>query len=245
MPTEQDIRETCKLLTGRFREEAAILPLFSRLTTAEQQRVFRPLAERKIVVATNVAETSITIPGIRYVIDTGLARIAQYNPRSRTAGLPVRAISRSSADQRKGRCGRVQNGICIRLYEEEDYLGRPLYTPPEILRSNLAGVILRMLALNLGDIDAFPFIDRPAPKSVRDGIEILLEIGAIEPEEKEERGPTHPWRLTERGRIMARLPLDPRISRMILEARKEGCLPEIVIIAAALAIQDPAGAAGG
>ncbi len=190
MPTEQDIRETCDLLTGRFREEAAILPLFSRLTTAEQQRVFRPLAERKIVVATNVAETSITIPGIRYVIDTGLARIAQYNPRSRTAGLPVRAISRSSADQRKGRCGRVQNGICIRLYAEEDYLGRPLYTPPEILRSNLAGVILRMLALNLGDIDAFPFIDRPAPKSVRDGIEILLEIGAIEPEEKEERSAT-------------------------------------------------------
>ena len=173
------------------------------------------------------------------MIDTGLARIAQYNPRSRTAGLPVRAISRSSADQRKGRCGRVQNGICIRLYEEEDYLGRPLYTPPEILRSNLAGVILRMLALNLGDIDAFPFIDRPAQKSIRDGIEILLEIGAIEPEEKEARGPTHPWRLTERGRIMARLPLDPRISRMILEARKEGCLPEIVVIAAALAIQDP------
>ncbi len=239
MPTEQDIRETCNLLAGRLREGVAILPLFSRLTTAEQQRVFRPLGERKIVVATNVAETSITIPGIRYVIDTGLARIAQYNPRSRTAGLPVRAISRSSADQRKGRCGRVQNGICIRLYEEENYLGRPLYTPPEILRSNLAGVILRMLALNLGDIDAFPFIDLPAQKSVRDGIEILLEIGAIEPEEKDVRSPTHPWRLTERGRIMARLPLDPRLSRMIIEARNEGCLPEIVVIAAALAIQDP------
>ena len=239
MPTEQDIRETCNLLTGRFREGATILPLFSRLTTAEQQRVFRPLADRKIVVATNVAETSITIPGIRYVIDTGLARIAQYNPRSRTAGLPVRAISRSSADQRKGRCGRVQNGICIRLYEEEDYLGRPLYTPPEILRSNLAGVILRMLALNLGDIDVFPFIDRPAPKSIRDGIEILLEIGAIEPEEQEGHSSSRPWRLTERGRIMARLPLDPRLSRMILEARQEGCLSEIVVIAAALAIQDP------
>ncbi len=239
MPTEQDIRETCSLLAGRLREEVAILPLFSRLTTAEQQRVFRPLAARKIVVATNVAETSITIPGIRYVIDTGLARIAQYNPRSRTAGLPVRTISRSSADQRKGRCGRVQNGICVRLYGEEDYLGRPLYTPPEILRSNLAGVILRMLALNLGDIDAFPFIDRPPQKSIRDGIEILMELGAIEPEEKDDRGPTHPWRLTERGRIMARLPLDPRIARMILEARKEGCLPEVTIIAAALAIQDP------
>ncbi|MBI4633815.1 MAG: ATP-dependent RNA helicase HrpA [Deltaproteobacteria bacterium] len=239
MPTEQDIRETCALLAGRLREEAAILPLFSRLTAAEQQRVFRPLAVRKIIVATNVAETSITIPGIRYVIDTGLARIAQYNPRSRTAGLPVRAISRSSADQRKGRCGRVANGICVRLYGEEEYLSRPLYTPPEILRSNLAGVILRMLALNLGDVAAFAFIDRPSQKSVRDGIEILLELGAIEPENKDERGPTHPWRLTQRGRIMARLPLDPRIARMILEARKEGCLPEIAIIAAALAIQDP------
>jgi ATP-dependent helicase HrpA len=239
MPTERDIRETCNLLVSRSREDLAILPLFSRLTMAEQQRVFRQLAERKIVVATNVAETSITIPGIRYVIDTGLARIAQYNPRSRTAGLPIRAISRSSADQRKGRCGRVQNGICIRLYEEDDYLGRPLYTPPEILRSNLAGVILRMLALNLGDIDAFPFIDRPAEKSVRDGIEILRELGAIETEGKEERSPTHPWRLTERGRIMARLPLDPRLSRMILEARAERCLPEILVVAAALAIQDP------
>ncbi|MHB8769656.1 MAG: ATP-dependent RNA helicase HrpA [Syntrophales bacterium] len=239
MPTEQDIRETCALLAGRYREDTAILPLFSRLTTAEQQRVFRPFDRRKIVVATNVAETSITIPGIRYVIDTGLARIAQYNPRYRTAGLPVRRISRSSADQRAGRCGRVQNGICIRLYDEEDYLARSLYTAPEILRSNLAGVILRMLALNLGDIDAFPFIDRPTPKSVRDGIEILLEIGAIEPEDKQPQGPVHPWRLTERGRIMARLPLDPRISRMILEAREEGCLSEIAVIAAALSIQDP------
>ncbi len=239
MPTERDIREVCALLAGRHREETAILPLFSRLTNAEQQRVFRLLDRRKIVVATNVAETSLTIPGIRYVIDTGLARIAQYNPRSRTAGLPVRRISRSSADQRKGRCGRVQNGICIRLYDEEDYLARPLYTAPEILRANLAGVILRMLALNLGDIDSFPFIDRPTPKSVRDGIEILLEIGAIEPQEREPQDPARPWRLTERGRIMSRLPLDPRISRMILEARGEGCLPEVAVIAAALSIQDP------
>jgi ATP-dependent helicase HrpA len=239
MPTEQDIRETCDLLAGSFREEIVILPLFSRLTAAEQQQVFRPLTTRKIVVATNVAETSITIPGIRYVIDSGLARIAQYNPRSRTAGLPVRPISKSSADQRKGRCGRVQNGVCIRLYGEEDYLGRSLYTPPEILRSNLAGVILRMLSLNLGDIDAFPFIDRPAQKSIRDGIETLLELGGIETDVKDKRGPTHPWRLTERGRIMAQLPLDPRISRMILEARKEGCLEETVVIGSALSIQDP------
>ncbi len=239
MPTERDIRETRELLSGRLREEATILPLFSRLTRSEQERVFQPMHLRKIVIATNVAETSLTIPGIRYVIDTGLARISQYNPRSRTAGLPVRAISRSSADQRKGRCGRVENGICIRLFTEEDYLGRPLYTPPEILRANLAGVILRMLSLGLGNIDAFPFIDPPAPKSVKDGIDILLELGAIEREENESRRKTNPWRLTERGRIMARLPIDPRIARMILEAKKEGCLPEILIIAAALSIQDP------
>ncbi len=239
MPTEQDIRETCNLLAGRFREGVLILPLFSRLTTAEQQLVFRPSTARKIIVATNVAETSITMPNIRFVIDTGLARIAQYNPRSRTAGLPVRPISRSSADQRKGRCGRVRNGICIRLFSEEDFLGRPLYTPPEILRSSLAGVILRMLALDLGDINAFPFIDRPAPKSIRDGIDILLELGAIETDGKDNGDSTSLYRLTERGRTMAQLPLDPRISRMIIEARKEGCLPEIVVIAAALSIQDP------
>ena len=239
MPTEQDIRETCALLAVRNLGEANILPLFSRLGAADQQRIFHPVTKRKIIVATNVAETSITIPGIRFVIDSGLARIAQYNPRSRTAGLPVRPISKSSADQRKGRCGRVQQGVCIRLYGEEDYLGRPPYTPPEILRSNLAGVILRMLDLNLGDIEAFPFIDRPARKSIRDGIETLLELGAIETESKEERGPVHPWRLTERGRVMAKLPLDPRISRMILEAIREGCLEQIVVIGAALSIQDP------
>jgi ATP-dependent helicase HrpA len=239
MPTERDIRETCELLAGRFREDVEILPLFSRLTTAQQQRVFLTADCRKIIVATNVAETSITIPGIRYVIDTGLARVVQYNPRSRTTGLPVRAISRSSADQRKGRCGRVQNGVCIRLYSEEDYLGRPLFTPPEILRANLAGVILRMLALGLGDIDAFPFIDRPAPKSIRDGLEILQELDAIEPEPQEGQEAPPSWRLTERGRFMARLPLDPRISRMIIEARTEGCLPEIAVLAAALSIQDP------
>jgi ATP-dependent helicase HrpA len=239
MPTERDIRETCELLAGRAFEGVEILPLFSRLTTGQQQRVFLATGQRKIVVATNVAETSITIPGIRFVIDTGLARISQYNPRSRTTGLPVRGISRSSAEQRKGRCGRVQNGICIRLYSEEDYLGRPLYTPPEILRSNLAGVILRMLALGLGNIETFPFIDRPAAKSIRDGLEILQQLDAIEPEPKDQERLIHPWRLTERGHFMARLPLDPRISRMIIEARKEGCLPEIAIIAAALSIQDP------
>ena len=237
MPTEQDIRETCDLLEGRGRRDVRILPMYARLPSQEQRQVFVPIRERKVVVATNVAETSITIPGIRFVVDTGLARIACYNPRTRTSGLPVRPISRSSADQRAGRCGRVENGVCIRLYAREDYESRTLYTPPEILRSNLAEVILRMLALRIDDPAAFPFVDPPAPRSIRGGYDILEELGAIE---REERGDGEPrWRLTERGRRMARLPLDPRISRMILEAEKEGCLPEILVIAAALSTQDP------
>jgi len=237
MPTEQDIRETCDLLEGRDRRDVRILPMYARLPSQEQRRVFVPIQERKVVVATNVAETSITIPGIRFVVDTGLARIAYYNPRTRTSGLPVRAISRSSADQRAGRCGRVEHGVCIRLYSREDYESRALYTPPEILRSNLAEVILRMLALRIEDPAVFPFVDPPAPKSIRGGYDILEELGAIE---REENGNgTSRWRLTERGRRMARLPLDPRISRMILEAEKEGCLADILVIAAALSTQDP------
>jgi ATP-dependent helicase HrpA len=238
MPTEQDIRETCELLHGHLGEDAVILPLFSRLSRMDQQRVFQQTTLRRIVVATNVAETSLTIPGIRFVIDTGLARISTYNPRSRTAGLPVRPISRSSADQRKGRCGRVESGVCIRLYSEEEYLARPLYTPPEILRANLAGVILRMLALGLGEISAFPFIDRPAPKSVREGLETLQELTAVE-RRPGVQGNGESWRLTRMGKIMAGLPIDPRIARMIIEAKKENCLPEILVIAAALTIQDP------
>lgn len=239
MPTERDIRETCELLNLRLKDKAAILPLFSRLSRFQQERVFHSMPLRKIVVATNIAETSLTIPGIRYVVDTGLARISQYNPRSRTMGLPVKAISRSSADQRKGRCGRVQNGTCIRLYTEEEYLSRPLYTAPEILRSNLAGVLLRMLSLGLGNISDFPFIDRPLPKNVRDGIDTLRELQAIEREPDDTRRKISPWILTERGRMMARLPIDPRIARMILEAKKKGCLAEILVIAAALSVQDP------
>jgi ATP-dependent helicase HrpA len=240
MPTEQDIRETCELIETKLDHAATILPLFARLPWTEQRLVFQPSSLRKIIVATNVAETSITIPGIRYVIDTGLARISQYNSRSRTTSLPIRVISKSSADQRKGRCGRVQNGICIRLYDAADYEDRPLFTEPEILRSNLAEVILRMLSLRLGDISSFPFIDPPHPKSIRDGIEILRELGAIE--EGKKHGDTDDvkqYSLTERGRLMALLPLDPRISRMIIEAEKEGCVEEILIIAAALSIQDP------
>ncbi len=240
MPTEQDIRETCELLETKIGKGAIVLPLFARLPWTEQRRIFQPSSSRKIVVATNVAETSITIPGIRYVIDTGLARISRYNPRSRTTSLPIRAISRSSADQRKGRCGRVQNGICIRLFDKADYEDRPLFTEPEILRSNLAEVILRMLSLNLGDISFFPFIDPPHPKNIRDGIEILRELGAIETGEKDaDSGDDQQYSLTERGKMMAHLPIDPRISRMIIEAEKEKCVDEILIIASVISIQDP------
>ncbi len=240
MPTEQDIRETCQLIEARLRDRTKILPLFARLPWAEQRRIFQSSSRRKVIVATNVAETSITIPGIRYVIDTGLARISQYNPRSRTTSLPVKAISRSSADQRKGRCGRVEHGICVRLFTRDDYDSRPLFTEPEILRSNLAEVILRMLSLNLGDISTYPFIDSPHKKNIRDGIDILSELGAITPDAKNddpEKGAK--YTLTERGRMMARLPIDPRISRMIIEAQHEGCANEILIIASALSIQDP------
>ena len=235
LPTEQDIRETCEKLSKRC--SGLILPLYARLSSGQQRLVFAPSEEQKIIVSTNIAETSLTIPGIKYVIDSGLARVLEYNPRSQTTGLPVKPVSRSSADQRKGRCGRVQNGICIRLYSPEDFAERPLYTTPEILRSNLAGVILRMLSLNLGAPTAFPFIDRPQPKSIRDGIEILRDLGALtraDSAEEEER-----FELTLIGKTMSAFPLDPRISRMVIEAQKEGCLNEITVIAAGLSIQDP------
>ncbi len=236
MPTEQDIRDTCELLKGRGLPSTDIIPLFARLSAAEQQKVFTSSERRKIIVATNVAETSITIPGINFVVDTGLARISQYTPRSRTTTLPVRPISQSSADQRQGRCGRVANGICIRLYPEEDYQNRPRYTAPEILRANLAEVILRMTALNLGHAEDFPFIDPPQPRSIQDGYQLLLELGAIRATERS-RG--RKYGLTAKGRLMARLPVDPRLSCMLLEAHQRGCLDDITIIAAALSIQDP------
>lgn len=252
MPSERDIRETCELLESRNYAETTILPMFARLSWSEQRRVFLPTHGRKIVVATNVAETSITIAGIRYVIDTGLARISRYSPRSRTSSLPIRVISRSSSDQRKGRCGRVRDGICIRLYSEEDYEDRPLFTPPEILRSNLAEVILRMLVLNIDDISSFPFIDRPDPRNIKDGFDTLKELGAIEAVavdqgsgngKKKARGDRKTVKnrfvLTEKGRMMARIPVDPRISRMLIEAGREGCVEEVAIIASALSIQDP------
>jgi ATP-dependent helicase HrpA len=231
MPTEQDILETCERLEGRGYPGVAILPLFARLPSSRQGMIYS-VHGPKIVVATNVAETSLTIPGIRYVIDTGLARIAQYLPRTRTNSLPVSPISRSSADQRKGRCGRVRNGVCIRLYSREDYEERPQFTPPEILRSSLAEVILRMIDLKMGDPLSFPFIDPPNPRSVKDGFDLLKELGAIEDSGEEPL-------LTEKGRLMARMPLDPRISRMMLEAANEGYMEETAVIAAALTVQDP------
>jgi ATP-dependent helicase HrpA len=229
MPTESDILETVQRLEDQRYANTAVLPLFGRMAASDQQKIFAPLSEDKIVVATNVAETSITIPRIKYVIDTGLARIAWYNARSKTRSLPVTPISRASADQRKGRCGRVRAGICVRLYSEREYLERPLYTPPQIQRSNLAEVILRMLYLKLGRIQEFPFLDPPSPAAIKDGFAVLRELGAVDDHN----------RLTPVGKMMARLPLDPRISRMLIEARQENALSELMIIGSALSIQDP------
>lgn len=231
MPTEQDIRETCELLEPRWGNDAVILPLFARLALADQRKVFLPYHRPKIICATNVAETSLTIPGIRYVIDTGLARISWYNPRTKTAGLPIRPISRSSADQRSGRCGRVMDGICVRLFSEEDYLCRPLYTTPEILRSNLAGVLLQMLYLRLGNAIDFPFIDAPSKKHLTDAMDTLRELGAVTTVDGVQLSPL--------GKKMARLPLDPRVSRMVIEGINRGCRKEIVTIASVLGIGDP------
>ncbi|MBE0583697.1 MAG: ATP-dependent RNA helicase HrpA, partial [Desulfofustis sp.] len=228
LPTEKDIRNCCEVLRGRL-PQRLILPLFGRLQSADQQQIFKQQNSLKIVVASNVAETSLTVPGIRYVVDSGLARIAVYNPRARTTNLPVSAISRANCDQRAGRCGRIGPGTCLRLYSEEDYLNRPQFPVPEIQRANLAEVILQMVALKLGDPFAFPFLDPPKPGAIREGYRMLHELGAL----------TEGGRLTDYGSVMARLPIDPVISRILIEAGKNKCLREIVIIAAALAIQDP------
>ncbi|MCY3680183.1 MAG: ATP-dependent RNA helicase HrpA [Gemmatimonadetes bacterium] len=229
MPTEKDIHETRRRLEGRQLRFTEVLPLFGRLTAGDQQKVFHKQRYRRIVVATNIAETSITIPGIRYVIDTGLARISRHNPRNQTHRLPVEEISQSSARQRAGRCGRVQNGVCIRLYDEKSFLARPEYTQPEIQRSDLAEVILRMIALRLGDVETFPFIDPPRSQAIQGGFNVLRALGAIDDHK----------RLTSLGRDMARLPLAPTVSRMILQAQKERALREVLVIASAISIQDP------
>jgi len=226
---EREIRETHESLRRHQPPGTEILPLYARLSGAEQDRVFRPHAGRRIVLATNVAETSITVPGIRYVVDPGYARVKRYGTGARVQRLPVEPVSRSSANQRAGRCGRVAAGICIRLYSEADFLERPLYTDPEILRSSLAGVILRMEALRLGHVQEFPFIDPPSDRAVNDGYRLLQELGAVD----ENR------HLTKTGHRLARLPVDPAIGRMLLAAIPEQCVSEVLVIAAALSIQDP------
>ena len=231
---EREIRDAAELLTGRLGAGVEVLPLYSRLAAADQQKVFgrkKSRQPRRVVLATNVAETSLTVPGIRFVVDTGLARISRYSTRLKVQRLPVEPISRASADQRKGRCGRVADGICVRLYSEEDFDARPEFTEPEVLRTNLASVILQMAALGLGDVEAFPFLQAPDRGQVRDGVALLEELRALDPSAGEP--------LTALGRKLARLPIDPRLGRMVLEADRLDCAREVIVIAAALSIQDP------
>ncbi|MFM2176657.1 MAG: ATP-dependent helicase HrpA [Verrucomicrobiota bacterium] len=229
MPTERDIRDTRDILDGRLGTGIEVLALFGRMASHEQQRVFSPGAKRRVIIATNVAETSITLPRIRYVVDTGLARMSRYNPRTRTKRLPVEDISQSSANQRAGRAGRVQDGVCIRLYSEEDYLKRPRFTQPEIQRANLAEVILRMKAFRLGEIEDFPFINPPVSAAIRAGYDLLHELGALSETQE----------MTACGHELAALPLDPTLGRMLLQAREEGCLEDMLILAAGLSVPDP------
>ena len=238
MPTAQDIRETCTMLTGRKHQGVSVLPLFARLSGKQQARVFARSGGRKIIVATNIAETSLTIPGIKYVVDTGLARISYYNPRSRVTSLAVRRISQSSAEQRQGRCGRVEDGHCFRLYSEKDFKARHVFTPPEVLRSNLAEVILRMRHLGLGQVSDFPFVDPPQPKSIKDGHDLLHELGAITAASEKTKDAQGGWRLTKKGRLMARIPVDPRLSAILIEAGRSGCLDEAVVLVSALSLPD-------
>ncbi|WP_256255059.1 ATP-dependent RNA helicase HrpA [Photobacterium damselae] len=234
MNGEREIRDTADALEKRKLRDTEIVPLFARLSAGEQNRVFQPHTGRRIVLSTNVAETSLTVPGIKYVIDPGTARISRYSYRTKVQRLPIEPISQASANQRKGRCGRVQEGICIRLYSEEDFLSRPEFTDPEILRTNLASVILQMTAIGLGDIQAFPFVEAPDNRNIQDGVRLLEELGAINANAKDPRK-----RLTSVGRQLARLPIDPRLARMVLEAPKNNALREVMIIASALSIQDP------
>ena len=231
LPGEREIREAAEALRkSTLRRNDEILPLFARLSHAEQHKIFHPSgAKRRIVLATNVAETSLTVPGIKYVIDTGLARVKRYSARAKVEQLHVEKISQAAARQRSGRCGRVSAGVCIRLFSEEDFNSRPEFTDPEIVRSNLAAVILRMASLNLGDVAAFPFLEMPDSRYINDGFQVLLELGAVNEHN----------RLTKLGEQMARLPIDPKIARILLAAKKHDCMAEILVIASALSIQDP------
>ena len=230
---EREIRDAAEVLSGRLGPSVEVLPLYSRLAAADQQKVFgrSRSSRRRVVLATNVAETSVTVPGIRFVVDTGIARVSRYSARLKVQRLPVEPISRASADQRKGRCGRLADGICVRLYSEDDFDARPEFTDPEVLRTNLASVILQMAALGLGEIEAFPFLDPPDRRQIRDGIALLHELRAFDPSAAQPLLPL--------GRNLARLPIDPRLGRMVLEADTLGCAREVAVIAAALSIQDP------
>ncbi len=238
LPGEREIRDTADVLKRKAEGPRGfdIVPLFSRLSSAEQHRVFERHTRRRVVLATNVAETSLTVPGITGVIDTGLARISRWSSRTKVQRLPIEPVSQASAQQRSGRCGRIEAGVAIRLYSEEDFLARPEFTEPEILRTSLASVILQMTSLGLGQVEQFPFVDPPDGRAVRAGVQLLEELGALVPNATgKARGP----RLTGVGRKLARLPIDPRLARMILEADKLGCLRDVLVITAALSIQDP------
>ncbi|OMS99106.1 ATP-dependent RNA helicase HrpA, partial [Burkholderia pseudomallei] len=229
LPGEREIRDAAEALRKHHPPHTEILPLFARLSAAEQERVFKASNARRIVLATNVAETSLTVPGIRYVVDTGLARVKRYSYRNKVEQLQIEPISQAAANQRAGRCGRVADGVCIRLYEESDFAGRARFTDPEILRSSLASVILRMKSLHLSAIESFPFIEPPPGRAIADGYQLLNELGAVDDENA----------LTPLGRELARLPLDPRVGRMILAARDQQALREVLVIASALSVQDP------
>lgn len=230
-PGERDIRDAMEAIEGKKWKNVEVTPLFGRLSNQEQHRVFSEHRGRRIVLATNIAETSLTVPGIRYVVDTGTARISRYSTRTKVQRLPIEPISQASANQRSGRCGRVADGIAIRLYSEQDFESRPEFTDPEILRTNLASVILQMVSLKLGDIEQFPFIQPPEHKAIRDGLNLLHELGALH--DKQDK-PT----LTATGRDLARIPLDPRMARMLIEANTNGCLDDVMVIVAAMTIQD-------
>jgi ATP-dependent helicase HrpA len=229
---EREIRDTSEALRKRDLRDLEVLPLYARLSSSEQHRVFEQHAGRRVVLATNVAETSLTVPGIRYVVDPGTARISRYSHRTKVQRLPIEPISQASAKQRAGRCGRVEAGVCIRLYSEDDFTARPEFTDPEILRTNLAAVILQMAALGLGDVAAFPFVEPPERRNIKDGVALLHELGAIEQ-------PAGAPKLTAVGRKLAALPVDPRVARMVVQADSLGCVRETIVIAAALSIVDP------
>jgi len=235
---EREIRDTAAALEKANLRHTHILPLYARLTVQEQNRIFQPHSGRNIVLATNVAETSLTVPGIKYVIDPGTARISRYSYRTKVQRLPIEAISQASANQRAGRCGRVSSGVCLRLYSEEDFVARPEFTDPEILRTNLATVILQMLSLDLGDVSQFPFVQPPDSRNINDGIKLLEELAAIEQPEKAQNNTTDKT-LTKTGRLLAKFPIDPRLSKMILTSIDLGCIEQVLIVVSGLSIQDP------